>query len=142
VRDPRNRRLAVLATTVAGFVLVASPAVAAGRDGLYRGRTSQDRKVRLVVDGRRIEDVRFSVFHEACGFSVIGDSEDAAFRIDEDDTFEMRFFGDTRGDKVIVRGEFTSRRRAEGRMRSVQDDRQCRDIVRVRWSVERVDGST
>jgi hypothetical protein len=134
-----SRRLAVFAVAVATFSLTASPAGAVDRDGVYRGSTSQDRAMRFVVEGREISNVRLTVFHRPCDLIVITDSGDVTFRIADDNTFEMRFFASERRSELLVRGEFTSRLRARGRFRSVQDDRDCRDTVRGTWRLVRVD---
>lgn len=138
MRNPGNRRSIVVAVTVTAFLVAASPAAAIDREGLYRGLTSQNRAIRFVVEGREIGDVRLSVFHEACNLTVLAESGDFTFGIADDGTFAMRFFANQRRDKVVVRGEFRSRLRARGQFRSVQDNRDCQDVVRGTWSVERV----
>jgi hypothetical protein len=142
LRDPGYRRWAFVALIIAGVLLAASPAAAVNRDGLYRGMTSQDRLIRFVVEGEEIRDVRLSVFHESCNLTVLATSGNVAFRIEDDNTFVMRFFANGRSDKVVVRGEFTSRNRARGTFRSVQDNADCTNIVRGTWRVLRVQTAT
>jgi hypothetical protein len=139
VRDPGNRPLTAVAVAVTAVLLAASPAAAIDRDGDYRGLTSQNRPVRFTVEDREIRNVRLSAFHEACNLAVVATSGDITFAIADDNTFVMKFFANQRRDKIVVRGEFTSRIRARGTFRSVQDNRDCQDIVRGTWSVERIE---
>jgi hypothetical protein len=131
--------LPFVAVVVAALVLAASPAVAVDRDGLYRGQTSQNRPMRFTVESDEIGDVRLSVFHEACNLVVVATSGEVTFAIADDNTFVIKFFANQRRDKIVVRGEFTSRNRAKGRFRSVQDNQDCSDIVRGTWRVLRVE---
>jgi hypothetical protein len=137
VRDPGYRRVALVAIVMAAALIAAAPAAAVNRDGLYRGLTSQARPIRFEVDGGQIADVRLSVFHEPCKLAVVATSGDVEFGIEDDNTFVMRFANERR-DKIVVRGEFTSRNRARGTFRSVQDNRDCTDVVSGTWRVERV----
>lgn len=130
-------RVALLLAVTTAALLVAAPALGVNRDGLYTGSTSQDRPLRFEVEGGEIANVRISVFHTSCNLVVVGRSGGVTFAIQDDNTFTMKFFGNERSDRIIVRGEFTSRNRAIGTFRSVQDNRECRDSVRGTWRVVR-----
>jgi hypothetical protein len=137
VRGRAKVRLALLSAVTTAALLVAAPAFGVNRDGPYTGTTSQDRSIRFEVRDGEIADVRISVFHTSCNLVVVGRSGDVTFAIENDNTFTMKFFGNERADRIIVRGEFTSRNRARGTFRSVQDNRECRDLVRGTWRVLR-----
>jgi hypothetical protein len=137
VRGMTKVRLALLSAVTIAALLVAAPALGVNRDGLYTGSTSQDRPIRFEVRDGEIAGVRISVFHPACNLVVVGRSGDVTFQIRDDNTFTMKFFGNERADRIVVRGEFTSRNRAIGTFRSVQDNRECRDLVRGTWRVVR-----
>jgi hypothetical protein len=129
--------LALLSAVTTAAMLVAAPALGVNRDGLYAGSTSQDRPIRFEVRDGEIVAVRIAVFHAACSLVVVGRSGRVTFQIRDDNTFTMKFFGNERADRIVVRGEFTSRNRAKGTFRSVQDNRDCRDSVRGTWRVIR-----
>jgi hypothetical protein len=130
-------RLALLLAVTTAALLVAAPALGVDRDGLYTGSTSQDRTIRFEVRDGEIANVRISVFHTSCNLVVVGRSGGVTFAIQDDNTFTMKFFGNERADRIVVRGEFTSRNRATGTFRSVQDNRECRDSIRGTWRVVR-----
>lgn len=132
-------RLAWLVAVTAAALFVAGPALAVNRDGLYTGSTSQDRPIRFEVRAGEIVGVRISVLHAPCNLVVVGRSGGVSFSIRDDNTFTMRFFGNGRADRIVVRGEFTSLNRAKGTFRSVQDNRDCRDSVRGTWRVVRTE---
>jgi hypothetical protein len=129
--------LALVSAVTTAALLVAVPALGVNRDGAYTGTTSQDRPIRFDVRGDEIARVRIAVFHAACNLVVVGRSGGVTFAIQDDNTFTMRFFGNERADRIVVRGEFTSRNRARGTFRSVQDNAECRDLVRGTWRVVR-----
>ncbi len=134
-------RLGFVAAVVGACLLVAVPALGVNRDGLWKGSTSQDRIIRFEVEGDTITAVKTSVFHETCNLVVLANPRNTAFAIDEDGAFTMRFFGGTNGqDRLIIKGEFTSRRRARGSFRSVQDNPDCQDTVRGTWRVNKRQG--
>jgi hypothetical protein len=132
-------RLGFVAAAVGACLLVAVPALGVNRDGVWKGSTSQDRIIRFEVEGDLITAVKTSVFHEACNLVVLANQRNTAFAIDEDGAFTMRFFGgDNARDRLIVRGEFTSRKRARGTFRSIQDNPGCHDTAGGTWSVEKL----
>jgi hypothetical protein len=138
VGNPRYRGWTFAAAVIAAVLLAASPADAVDRDGSYRGLTSQDRRIRFVVEGGAIGNVRLSIFHEPCNLTVVATSGGTTFQIEDDNTFVMRFFARDRRDNVVVRGEFTGRNRARGTLRSAQADPGCSDVVRGNWRAVRV----
>lgn len=139
IRIRSRARLAFVAAVVGTCLLVAVPALGVNRDGVWKGVTSQDRTIRFEVEGDTITAVKISAFHEACTLVVLARLRNTSFAIDEDGAFRMRFFGgDNAQDRLIVRGEFTSRQRAKGIFRSTQDNPGCRDTVSGTWSVEKL----
>jgi hypothetical protein len=133
----RYRSSAVVAFGVVVVLLGPAPAAAINRDGLFRGATSQDRAIRFVVDGGDISNVRFSIFHRPCNLTVTATSGPVAFPIADDGAFVMRFFSGDGDTAVVARGEFTSRDRARGTFRSVQESRGCGDVARGSWRAHR-----
>lgn len=132
-------RLGFVAAVVGACLLVSVPAFGVNRDGVWQGSTSQDRPIRFEVEGDTITEVKVSAFHEACTLVVLARVRDTSFAIEDDGSFRMRFFGgDNAQDRLIVRGEFTSRQRAKGTFRSVQDNPGCRDTVSGTWRVEKL----
>lgn len=135
----RKARLGIVAAVVGACLLVAVPALGVNRDGVWKGLTSQDRTIRFEVEGDTITALKISVFHETCNLVVLARQRNTSFAIDEDGAFTMRFFGGTNAqDRLIVQGEFTSRQRARGTFRSVQDNPDCSDRVSGTWSVEKL----
>lgn len=133
-------RLGFVAAVVGACLLAAVPALAVDRDGVWKGSTSQDRAVRFEVEGDTITAVKISVLHEACNLTVTANSRRTDFSISDDGAFTMRFFGGEGRDRLVVRGEFTSRRRAKGVVRSFQDSPDCRERLTQTWRVRRVSG--
>ena len=131
-------RLGFVAAVVGACLFVAVPALGVNRDGLWQGSTSQDRPIRLEVEGHTITAVKISAFHEACNLVVLANQRNTSFAIDEGGTFTMRLGGANAQDRLIVRGEFTSRHRAKGTFRSIQDNPDCRDTVNGTWTVEKL----
>ena len=132
-------RLGFVAAVVGACLLVAVPALGVNRDGLWQGSTSQDRPTRLEVEGHTITAVKISAFHEACNLVVLARQRNTAFAIDRDGSFTMRFFGgENAQDRLIVRGEFTSRQRARGTFHSFQDNADCSDTVSGTWRVQKL----
>ena len=132
-------RLGVVVAVVGTCLLVAVPALGVNRDGLWKGSTSQDRIVRFEVEGDTITAVKTSVFHEACNLVVLANQRNTAFAIDEDGAFTIRFFGGINAqDRLVLKGEFTSRQRARGTFRSIQDNPDCQDSVSRTWSVQKL----
>lgn len=132
-------RLGFVAAVVGACLLVAVPALGVNRDGAWKGLTSQDRTSRFEVEGDTITAVKISAFHETCNLVVLARQRNTSFAIDEDGAFTMRFFGGANAqDRLIVRGEFTSRQRARGTFRSIQDNADCSDTVNGTWSVEKL----
>jgi hypothetical protein len=139
VSIPSRARLGFVAAVVGTCLLVAVPALGVNRDGLWQGSTSQDRTIRFEVEGDSITAVRTSAFHEACTLVVLASQRDTSFAIEDDGSFTMRFFGgENAQDRLVVRGEFTSRQRARGTFRSIQDNPGCRDRVSGTWRVEKL----
>lgn len=132
-------RLGFVAAVVGACLLVAVPALGVNRDGVWKGLTSQDRTTRFEVEGDTITAVKISAFHEPCTRVVLARQRHTSFAIDEDGAFTMRFFGGPNaGDRLIVRGEFTSRQRAKGTFRSIQNTAGCDDNVSGTWSVQKL----
>lgn len=132
-------RLGFVAAVVGACLLVAVPALGVNRDGVWKGSTSQERTFRFEVEGDLITAVKTSVFHESCNLVVLARHRNTAFAIDEDGAFTMRFFGGTNAqNRLVLKGEFTSRRRARGTFRSVQDNADCRDTVSGTWRVQKL----
>lgn len=132
-------RLGFVAAVAGACLLVAVPALGVNRDGVWKGSTSQDRTIRFEVEGDLITAVRSSVFHEACNLVVLANQRNTAFAIEDDGSFTIRFFGGTNAqDRLVVKGEFTSRQRARGTFRSVQDNPDCQDRVSGTWRVQKL----
>jgi len=132
-------RLGFVAAVVGACLLVSVPAFGANRDGVWQGSTSQDRPIRFEVEGGTITAVRTSAFHEDCNLVVLAKLRHTSFAIDEDGAFTMRFVGsDNALDRLVVRGEFTSRQRAKGTFLSVQDNAGCHDRVSGTWRAEKL----
>ncbi len=132
-------RLGFVAAVVGACLLVSVPALGVNRDGVWQGTTSQDRPIRFEVEGDTITAVRISAFHEGCNLVVLARLRNTSFAIDEDGAFTMRFVGsDSSPDRLIVRGEFTSRQRAKGTFLSIQDNPKCRDRVSGTWRVNKL----
>ena len=135
----RKARLGIVAAVVGACLLVAVPALGVNRDGVWKGLTSQDRTTRFEVEGDLITAVKTSVFHEACNLVVLARQRNTSFAIEDDGSFTMRFFGGTNAqDRLVLKGEFTSRQRARGTFRSVQDNTDCQDTVSGTWRVEKL----
>jgi hypothetical protein len=130
-------RLGFVAGVVAGSLLAAVPALGGTRDGVWKGSTSQGRAVRFEIRGDTITAVKISVLHEACNLTVTANARRTEFPISDEGTFTMRFFGGEGQDRLVVRGEFTSRLRARGIVRSFQDSEDCRRSLTRRWKVHR-----
>lgn len=139
MRGKSKVRSALVAAATTATLLAADPALGVNRDGLYTGSTSRDRPIRFEVQGDDIRRMRIRVIHADCNLAVVARSAGVTFSIQDDNTFVMRFFGDDRDDRIVVRGEFTSRLRARGTFRSVQRNRDCRDTVRGTWKVVRTE---
>lgn len=132
-------RLGFVAAVIGTCLILAVPALGVNRDGVWQGSTSQDRPIRFEVEGDTITAVKISAFHEACTLVVLARLRDTSFAIEDDGSFRMRFFGgDNAQDRLIVRGEYTSRLRARGTFRSIQDNRDCRGTVSGTWRVEKL----
>lgn len=133
-------RLGFLVAVVGASLVVAGPAFGVNRDGVWRGSTSQDRTVRLEVEGDTITAVKISVHHEDCNLIVLARQRNTSFRIREDGTFTMRFFGgENAEDRVVILGEFRTHTRARGTFRSVQGNApDCQDTVAGSWRARRV----
>jgi hypothetical protein len=132
-------RLGLVAAVVGACLLVAVPALGVNRDGVWRGSTSQDRTVRFEVRGDTITAVKISVLHKECNLTVSANARRTNFPISDDGTFTMRFFGGEGRDRLVVRGEFTSRRRAKGIVRSFQESPDCRERLTRTWRVHSSD---
>jgi hypothetical protein len=131
-------RLGFVAAVVGACLLVAVPALGVNRSGVWEGLTSQGRTARFRVEGDTITAVKISAFHVACNLVVLARQRNTSFAIGEDGSFTMRFFGGVNAqDRLIVKGEFTSRHRARGTFRSIQDNPDCRDSVSGTWRVEK-----
>ena len=130
-------RLGFVAAVLGACLLVAVPALGVNRDGVWKGSTSQDRTIRFEVDGDTITAVKISILHETCNLTVSARARDTGFEIDDDGAFTMRFFGGEGRDRLVVRGEFTSHRRAKGIVRSFQNSPDCRETLTEAWSVTR-----
>lgn len=133
-------RLGFVAAVVGACLLVAVPALGVNRDGVWKGSTSQDRTVRFEVEGDTITAVKISVLHEDCNLTVTARTRRTDFPISDDGTFTMRFFGGEGRDRLVVRGEFTTRHRARGVVRSFQESPDCRERLSRTWTVTRVSG--
>jgi hypothetical protein len=133
-------QLGFVAAVAGACLLVAAPALGVNRNGVWRGSTSQDRTVRFEVQGDTITAVKISALHEDCNLTVTARTRGTQFPIGDDGTFTMRFFGGEGRDRLVVRGEFTSRGRAKGVVRSFQDSPDCRDNLTRTWTVTRASG--
>jgi hypothetical protein len=133
-------RLGLVAAVVGASLLVAVPALGVNRDGIWKGSTSQDRTVRFEVEGNTITAVKISVLHESCNLTVNARARRTEFPIRDDGTFTMRFFGGEGRDRLVVRGEFTSHRRATGVVRSFQASPDCRENQTESWTATRQGG--
>jgi hypothetical protein len=129
-----------LAAGLSIWLLVPGTALGLNRSGVWKGSTSQDRTIRFEVEGDTITAVNTSVLHRACNLTVAARSSRTEFPIRDDGTFTMRFFGSEGRDRVVIRGEFTSRRRANGVVRSFQASSDCRETLTPTWTVRRRSG--
>ena len=132
--------LAFLAAVLGISLLFSGTALGVNRNGAWKGSTSQDRTFRFEVEGDTITAVNTSVLHEACNLTVTARSSRTEFPIRDDGTFTMRFFGGEGRDRVVIRGEFTTRRRAKGVVRSFQDSTDCRETLTPTWTARRRSG--
>jgi hypothetical protein len=133
-------RLGFVAAMVGSCLLVAVPALGVTRNGVWKGSTSQNRTFRFEVERGSITAVNTSVLHEDCNLTVTANSGRTDFPIRDDGTFTMRFFGAEGRDRVVIRGEFTTRRRAKGVVRSIQDSPDCRETLTPTWTARRRSG--
>jgi hypothetical protein len=140
MRSLRRWIVPVAATLV---VLSGLPADAATREGTWRGDTSQDFRVRFIVgDDERIKDITIKIEYEndTCVRTVTwGFGLDV--RIRDDDTFRLRLADDADDrDTAVIRGEFVTRRRAEGTFRGTfSDGGACNDLgAKGTWVAKRV----
>jgi hypothetical protein len=131
-------------SALAGVVLLAlaPPAWAIDREGAWRGETSQGRALRFTVDAEpTIRSVRLTVEYEndVCAAVVRWDFGVAA-RIADDGTFRIRLVDELdERDLVVLKGEFLTRRRAEGTFRSVLVEEDCGELrARGTWVATRV----
>jgi hypothetical protein len=138
VSNRRKARLGFVAAVIGAFMLVAAPALGVNHDGVWKGSTSQDRTIRFEVEGDTITAVKISVSHEDCNLVVLARQRNTASHIRANGGFTMRFFaGDNAEDRLVVRGEFTSRQRTRGAFRSIQASAGCQDSVTGTWHVRR-----
>lgn len=132
------RRLVALAAVCALVVLVPAPSAMAGpHGGTFRGETSQ--ALAIVIRVNEQEEIRFvKVVIDVpgdLGCVVTWKAADLRVPIAEDGTFVVR--GQSGLDTLVVRGEFVSRRKAEGTAKtSVEGD--CSGGKRVTWRTTRV----
>ena len=124
------------------IVLTALPAGAATREGKWRGETSQDFKIVVIVgDDERIKTVEVKVEYDndACVREVTwGFGLDV--RVRDDGTFRLNLADDNDDrDTLLIRGEFVTRRRAEGTFRGTFfDGGACNDLkAKGTWVAKR-----
>ena len=132
-----KRRLVALIAVCLGAVLASMPsALASVPAGTFAGDTSQDRPVTVRVNAKE-EVTFFKVVIEVTGMFgcvVTWKAGDLDAPIADDGTFVVR--GEDGLDSVVVKGEFVSRRRAEGTAKtSLIGD--CIGDKKVTWSATR-----
>jgi hypothetical protein len=135
----RVRRLVAMTAIASLAVLVPMPSAAAGvHQGRFRGETEQARKIAFRVN--RQEEITFlRVVIEVPGPSgcVVGwDATDVDEPIAKDGMFVIR--GEENRDTLVVRGEFVSRRRAEGTAKTIMVGA-CEGREKVAWVATRVE---
>lgn len=125
------------------LVMSAPAAVAATREGKWRGDTSQDFKILLIVgDDERIKDVEVKIEYEndtcirqvSWGFGL-------DVRIRDDNTFRLDLVDDRDDrDTALILGEFVTHRRVEGTFRGTFfDGGSCNDLkAKGTWVAKRV----
>lgn len=137
--DGRVRRLVAMTAIASLAVLVPMPSAVAGvHEGRFRGETEQARKISFRVN-RHEEVTSLSVVVEVLGPTgcVIGwDAADVDEVINEDGTFVIR--GEQNQDTLVVRGEFVSRRKAEGTAKTIMVGA-CEGREKVTWVATRVE---
>lgn len=133
-------RLGFVAAVVGSSLLVAVPALGANRNGVWKGSTSQNRTFRFEVERGAITAFSTLVLHQDCNLTVTADSRSIEFPISDDGTFTMRFYGGEGRDRLVIRGEFTSRLRANGVVRSFQASSDCRETLTPTWTARRRTG--
>lgn len=138
----RVRRLVAMTAIASLAVLVPMPSAVAGvHQGRFRGETEQARKISFRVNGK--ETVTFlRVVIEVpgpTGCVIEWDATEIAEPIQKDATFVVR--GEQNRDVLVVRGEFVSRRRAEGTAKTIMVGA-CEGRVKVAWTATRVEQAT
>lgn len=132
-------RLVALATVASLAVLVPMPSAVAGvHEGRFRGQTEQARKVSLRVN-RQEEVTSLRIVIEVpgpTGCVVEWDAKDVDEAIRKDGRFVLR--GEQNRDSLVVRGEFVSRRKAEGTAKTVMVGA-CEGTKKVSWVAKRVE---
>jgi len=125
------------------LVLWATPAGAATRAGTWRGRTSQDLRIRFIVgSSERIREVgvRIEYENDTC-VRVVTWRFGLDVSVRDDGTFRLNLVDD-RDDRntARIRGEFVTRRRAEGTFRGTYSDGgPCNDLgAKGTWVAKRV----
>lgn len=138
----RVRRLIAMTAIASLAVLVPMPSAVAGvHQGRFRGETEQARKITFRVN--RQEEITFlRVVIEVpgpTGCVIEWDATDVDEPIQEDETFVIR--GEQSRDTLVVRGEFVSRRKAEGTAKTIMVGA-CEGRKRVAWTATRVEQPT
>lgn len=129
-------------TTALLLVLSAVPAGAVSSEGKWRGETSQDFKLVFIVgDDDRIKTVEAKVEYEndVCVRAVTW-SFGLDVRVRDDGTFRLSLAEDNDDrDTLLIRGEFLTRRRAEGTFRGTfSDGGACNDLrAKGTWVAKR-----
>ncbi len=119
MRERRRERGALLLPAVAALVLVCALAQAASASpnalrGRWAGRTSQRDRVQLRVVGHRVVALRITadIRAESCDVQISLAGTRLGVQISAADTFRVKMAHGP--SSAVVRGEFTSDRRARG----------------------------
>jgi hypothetical protein len=138
----RVRRLVAMTAIAALAVLVPMPSAVAGvHEGRFRGETEQARKITFRVN-RQEEVTSLRVVIEVpgpTGCLIEWDAADVDEPIQGDGTFVIR--GEENRDVLVVRGEFLSRRKAEGTAKTIMIGA-CEGRAKVAWTATRVEQAT
>lgn len=136
------RRLVAVTAVASLAVLVPMPEAAAGvHQGRFRGETDQARKISFRVNRKEAVTYLRVVIEVPgpTGCVIEWDATDVAEPILEDGTFVVR--GKEHRDTLVVRGEFVSRRKAEGTAKTIMVGA-CEGREKVTWTATRVEQQT
>lgn len=136
------RRLIAMTAIASLAVLVPMPSATAGvHKGRFRGETEQARNISFRVN-RQEEITSLRVVIEVpgpTGCVIDWDATDVDEPIQKDGTFVIR--GEQSRDTLVVRGEFVSRRKAEGSAKTIMVGA-CEGRTKVAWTATRVEQQT